>query len=147
MRVKKFSSSPFALLLISFAVLTACISQASNATADCHANPRATSLDLAMCTKQDADAAQQELEALLFEIKVAYPEEQWIPLSQNQQEWELLREKDCAWSRSLWEGGSIAPIYAQSCLARLTTARTRFLIGSVCVDGRYAREITACEEE
>jgi uncharacterized protein YecT (DUF1311 family) len=113
---------------------------------NCRLNLRATQPELNECYRQIAQVSQDELDDLLASIEAIYPETIWKPLAENQREWEHLREKDCIWATSFWEGGSIAPMQYRGCIHATNLRRIAFIKSSVCIPGlRWTGELEACD--
>jgi len=85
-----------------------------------------TQLAMGECAAQKTQNSQQMLTQLIDELLLKYADtDMGRDLIEIQKNWEALREKDCQWQSSFFEGGSIAPMrYA------------------MCVDGYNARRIS-----
>jgi uncharacterized protein YecT (DUF1311 family) len=113
---------------------------------NCQQNPRATQLELNKCYQQIAQDSQDDLDDLLATIEAIYPETIRKPLAENQLEWEHLREKDCIWATSFWEGGSIAPMQYWGCIHIANLQRIKFIKSTICIPGlRWTGELEECD--
>lgn len=76
-----------------------------------------TQLAMDECATQKAQNSQQMLTQLIEELQLKYADtDMGRNLVEIQKEWEALREKDCQWQSSFFEGGSIAPMRYAICV-------------------------------
>jgi len=80
-------------------------------------------LEMNACAGQRADAAKKRLGALLAELDGVLQPQVRQSLAGVQTRWAELRDLDCRWERSLFEGGSVAPLVYASCIAAQTEQR------------------------
>jgi uncharacterized protein YecT (DUF1311 family) len=109
-------------------------------------NPQPTQGEMNECAANKAHLAQQELDLLLESIKEHYPLEFWQKLEANQLEWQILKEKDCEWTASIFDGGSMQPMVYWGCVDFHNLQRTKFIVSSICLDQRYSN-IQACNNQ
>jgi uncharacterized protein YecT (DUF1311 family) len=84
------------------------------------------------CAAKRADDAQKRLAALLVELKSALQPRVRKGLEDVQARWAELRELDCNWERSMFEGGSVASQVYATCIATQTEQRIERLKLFLC---------------
>ncbi|UBF24271.1 DUF1311 domain-containing protein [Kovacikia minuta CCNUW1] len=102
---------------------------------DCKKQP--TQLDLNFCAAQSARVVDRKLTQVYQRLQAEYREKRSMYkvdnpeqlLIDSQQAWIQYRSKNCEFSRSRFEGGSIAPLVHSNCLERTTKQRIEELNG------------------
>jgi uncharacterized protein YecT (DUF1311 family) len=105
---------------------------------------QSTQLDMNICSAQSARVADRKLTQIYQQIQAKYkkvrpmykvynPEQL---LTDSQQAWMQYRSKNCEFSRSRFEGGSIAPLVHNRCLERITQQRIEELKGYLAGGGK-----------
>jgi uncharacterized protein YecT (DUF1311 family) len=102
---------------------------------DCSDQSDTTQSELNECFHQKALRSAQQLADLKLVLESILPIEQWRQLKANQVQWEILRESDCRWAESFYEGGSMAPMQYWSCVNTYNEQRVEFLRAVGCQDG------------
>ncbi len=83
-----------------------------------------TQFEMNQCAIDKAGDSQRKLDQLLQELQLKYQgKDQGPVLIQIQQDWEILKEKDCLWQKSFSGNGSIAPTLFYLCLFRHNSER------------------------
>jgi uncharacterized protein YecT (DUF1311 family) len=98
---------------------------------DCREGGR-SQIEMNACAGQKADAANKRLAAVLAELDGILQPEARQGLAGVQAHWVELRDLDCKWERSLFEGGSVAPMVYASCIATQTEQRIERLKPFLC---------------
>ncbi len=87
-----------------------------------------TQLDLNRCADANAKAADRTLNQVYQQVRSTYRGTEQERLLVNAEEaWIKFRDASCAFSRSRFVGGSIAPTIYSNCLANLTNQQTQEL--------------------
>jgi uncharacterized protein YecT (DUF1311 family) len=94
---------------------------------DCR-DPR-TQTDMNLCAANDYRAADAEMNRVYARLRAALDAEARPRLVEVQRAWLRFRDLQCEFEASGYEGGSMQPFLRSSCLAALTTERTRQLAG------------------
>ena len=76
-----------------------------------------------VCAGRAADAADRTLRTLLAELRGNLRPGAQAELRELQSQWMALRDRDCRWEQSFFEGGSVAPMINASCRAAFTQER------------------------
>jgi uncharacterized protein YecT (DUF1311 family) len=111
-----------AVLLVGATALAAPSMHSDEPTPDCRQGGR-SQVEMNTCAGQRADAADKRLRRLLGELDRVLQPEARQRLSGVQQDWLALRDHDCQWERSLFQGGSAAPLVYATCIATQTEQR------------------------
>jgi uncharacterized protein YecT (DUF1311 family) len=98
---------------------------------DCRDGGR-SQLEMNACAFQRADAAKKRLAALVVELDGVLQPAVRQSLASVQAHWVALRELDCKWERSLFEGGSVAALVYATCIADQTEQRIDRLKPFLC---------------
>jgi uncharacterized protein YecT (DUF1311 family) len=94
---------------------------------DCQTMP--TQLDMNFCAAQSARVADRKLNLAYQQLRTKYQQASGYKVNlesklvASQQAWIQFREKNCEFSKSRFEGGSIAPLIYHSCLEKFTQQR------------------------
>ena len=85
-----------------------------------------TTVDINICSKQEADVASSTLDEYLDKAKERYATEGNIitSLEKSQSAWLTYREAHCNAVYEQWSGGTIRGLMFNSCMLRLTKLRT-----------------------
>ncbi len=86
-----------------------------------------TQLELNQCADLNAKAADRKLNQVYQQVRANYRGEQETLLLNAEETWIKFRDASCAFSKSRFAGGSIAPMVYSNCLADLTKQRTQEL--------------------
>jgi uncharacterized protein YecT (DUF1311 family) len=121
-------------LLLGAVMLAAASGHSDEARVDCRDGGR-TQLEMNTCAGQKADAANQRLSALLVELGGVLEPQARQDLASIQKRWVALRDLDCKWEQSLFEGGSAAPLVYAACIASRTEERIQRLKVFLCEGG------------
>ena len=92
---------------------------------DCR-DPR-TQVEMNLCAVRDFDAADAEMNRVYTRLRAALDAEERPRLVEVQRAWLRFRDLQCAFESADFEGGSMRPFLHSSCMAGLTTERTRQL--------------------
>lgn len=79
--------------------------------------------EMNICAERAATAAEARLESLLDELREKLDEARWDELQRLQGRWAQLVEEDCAWQRTFFAGGSVAPMMFSLCKQARTEER------------------------
>jgi len=118
-------------ILVAFAVGTAFGEQAAHPSVDCSKGGR-SQLEMNTCAGRDAEAANSRLETLLRELHTSLTPSSVEELRTIQADWARLRERDCQWEKSLFSGGSVAPLVYARCVEARTLERINRLKLFLC---------------
>ncbi len=88
-----------------------------------------TQVDINQCAAKAAEVADEKLNQVYQQVKSTLSAGEKTLLTDAQLAWIEFRDKNCEFSRSRFEGGSIAPTVYSSCLERITKQRTEELEG------------------
>jgi uncharacterized protein YecT (DUF1311 family) len=91
-----------------------------------------TQLEMNACAGQKADSAKRRLAALLAELDGVLQPHVRQSLANVQARWSELRDLDCDWERSMFQGGSVAPMVYANCIAAQTEQRIGRLKPFLC---------------
>ncbi len=145
MKNNKILCSKFLTLILFSLCVSSCqqaksVSQTSNTlkeigleTNDCFANPRATQPELNICAQEKLLESEQALQEFLAILNSDIPEGWRQQLANNQEIWTRLKEQDCEWVASFFEGGSMAPMQQRLCMAACNQKRIDFLKNAYCM--------------
>lgn len=105
---------------------------------------QSTQLDMNVCSAQSARVADRKLTQIYQQIQAEYRKDRSMYklynseqlLTDFQQAWMQYRSKNCEFSRSRFEGGSIAPLVHNRCLERITKQRIEELQGYLAGGGK-----------
>lgn len=86
-----------------------------------------TQLELNQCADLSAKAADRKLNQVYQQVRAKYRGEQETLLLNAEEAWVKFRDASCAFSRSRFAGGSIAPMVYSNCLTNLTKQQTQEL--------------------
>jgi uncharacterized protein YecT (DUF1311 family) len=108
---------------IGFLSLSPAIAQPNNLL-NCK-NPQ-TQVEMNACAAQRAQVSDRRLNEVYRQVRAKYSENprSETQLIEAQRAWIRFRDRECTFSRSRYEGGSIAPLVYSSCIDRLTQQRT-----------------------
>lgn len=86
-------------------------------------------LELNMCSYRRYLQADIEMNRVWEQLRVSWAPDNigpanWQALLGSQRAWLTYRDANCAIWRDMYEGGSIVPLLENSCMARVTQART-----------------------
>ena len=100
-----------------------------NSTADAIAqrdpcNNATTQQQINACTQQKAQAADRQLNQTYKRLITGLNQQQRATLEKSQVAWIQFKDATCAYEKSRFTGGSIAPSVYSMCLERLTRQRT-----------------------
>jgi uncharacterized protein YecT (DUF1311 family) len=86
-----------------------------------------TTVEINQCTSQQAKAADRKLNQVYQQLKPKISSQQRQRLTQAQLEWIKFRDRTCDYEAGEYEGGTAASSAYSSCVARVTTQRTKDL--------------------
>jgi uncharacterized protein YecT (DUF1311 family) len=134
--VSAMTNGPYVVLalLVGAVVLTAASGHPDERPLDCREGGR-NQLEMNACAGLKADAANRRLAALVAELDGVLPPGLRQGLASIQKQWLALRDLDCKWEQSAFEGGSVAPLVYASCVASQTEQRIDRLKVFLC-EGR-----------
>ena len=134
------------LVLISFSLCVSSCQQAKSAsqtsnslkeigleTEDCFSNPRATQPELNICAQEKFLESEEVLREFLEILNSDIPERLQQQLASNQEIWTGLKEQECEWVASFFEGGSMASMQQRLCMAAYNQKRIDFLNNAYCM--------------
>ena len=107
---------------------------AEDTPVDCRDGGR-TQLEMNTCAGQKAEVANKRLAALLAELDRVLVPAARRGLASVQARWVELRDLDCKWEQSEFEGGSVAPTVYANCVASQTEQRIQRLSIFLCEGG------------
>ncbi len=91
-----------------------------------------TQLEMNVCAGREADAASAKLSALVKELERKLDAPARDELQKIQAQWQELRSRDCNWERSMFAGGSLAPLVHAVCATARTNERIQRLKILLC---------------
>ncbi len=94
---------------------------------DVNCNDRQTQLAMNICSGRDYRAADAELNQVYQALILQQSDSGKAALETAELAWLSFRDIDCTFSKSFYEGGSIAPLIYNSCLEARTVNRTQEL--------------------
>lgn len=97
-----------------------------------------TQLAMNICSGRDYQAADAELNRVYQALKLQQSEGGKVALEAAEVAWLGFRDRDCAFSKSFYEGGSIAPLIYNDCMEQRTLTRTAELRLPLVRDSSYA---------
>jgi len=86
-----------------------------------------TTLDMSLCSSLDAKASDKKLNQIYAQLSLKLAGQQRQRLVAAQQAWIKFRDASCAYESGQFEGGTLAPVVKNSCIARVTRQRTQDL--------------------
>lgn len=98
------------------------LASAASEAVDCSAGGD-SQLEMNICAGQEREAADAKLTRLVDELKGHLEPETFAELEQLQVAWAKVREQDCRFEQSFYDGGSIAPLVYTNCMTAWTQAR------------------------
>ncbi len=91
--------------------------------------------DMNICAARAADQKQQQLQALLQDLRRKISSDQpgqWSVLEANQRVWKAFIDRHCRWESAFAKGGSLQPMIQAMCVADATARRIDRLSGFLC---------------
>jgi uncharacterized protein YecT (DUF1311 family) len=123
---------PLGSIIIAIAIATPATARAQ-LRRPAHACAGMTSQQQAnICVAGVADTLTARLDSLLAGLHRALPKADWERVDETERRWSGYAESQCAFERSRFEGGTIAPSVGARCAADLITARIARLRPYLC---------------
>lgn len=80
----------------------------------------------------DSQDQEEKLESLLSELRPSLGEEQQAAFDSVQQQWQEVREADCQWESSLFDGGTVQSDIYEGCMSQAASQRIERLKLLLC---------------
>ncbi len=111
---------------------------ALSASPDVNCDEPQTQLAMNICSGKDYKSADAELNQAYQALLSQQSEAGKVALEDAEIAWLSFRDRDCAFSKSFYEGGSIAPLIYNDCMEQRTLTRTAELRLPLIRDSSYA---------